>query len=148
MSISVPDILPLLRKVRSLRFEARSEAGTGWDGVGSGSVNVVQPAANVVVFEESGTWQSNRGEVHFNNVFRWTAIDDVLRLEHLRFGPGQPVYLFDLGPDANGTWREVTPHQCDKDCYTASITVEDGQLVVAWSIRGPHKAESIRYTYS
>ncbi len=64
-----------------------------------------------------------------------------------RFGPARPVLLFDMASDEGGGWREVRPHQCAEDCYRASLAVEDGQLVIAWSIHGPQKRESIRYTY-
>jgi hypothetical protein len=147
---SLNEVLTLLRWVRSLRFDASSEAATGWDGCGTGSVAVSEPAAGVVVFDEVGTWQPTtpgRAAFGFKNVFRWSAVAESLRLEHLRFGPEHPVLLFDMAPDADGVWREVSPHQCREDCYTASLGVEGGQLVVAWSIVGPCKRESIRYTY-
>jgi hypothetical protein len=147
---SLNEVLTLLRRVRSLRFDARSEAATGWDGVGTGTVAVSEPAAGVVVFDEAGTWQPNdsgRAAVGFKNVFRWSVVGDALRLEHLRFGPEHPVLLFDMAPGADGVWREVSPHQCREDCYTASLGVEGGQLALAWFIVGPRKRESICYAY-
>ena len=133
-----------------LRFDARTEAATGWEGIGTGKVAVSEPMAGVLVFTEAGTWQPSAAErptIKFNNVFRWSAIGELLRLEHLRFGPNAPVLLFDMVPGEDGVWREVSPHQCREDCYTASLTVEDGQVVVAWYIVGPHKRESIQYAY-
>jgi len=147
---SLTDLLALLRRVRSLRFEARSEAATGWDGAGTGAVAVSEPVAGVVVFAETGTWQPSapgRPAIGFNNMFRWSPAGAALRLEHLRFGAEHPVLLIDMAPDVGGTWREISPHQCREDCYTASLAVEGGILVVAWSIVGPRKRESIRYTY-
>ena len=148
--MALDDLWSVLQRVRALRFDARTEAATGWDGTGTGTVAVSEPAAGVVVFEEVGTWQpsiSGRPAIGFNNVFRWTVIGEVLRLEHLRFGPDAPVLLFDLAPGEGGEWREVSPHQCREDCYTATLTVKGGQLAVAWSIIGPRKRESIRYAY-
>jgi hypothetical protein len=147
---SLTEVLSLLLRVRSLRFDARSDAATGWDGVGTGTVTVAEPATGIVVFDEAGTWQpsaAGRATVRFKNVFRWSAVGETLRLEHLRFGPEHPVLLFDMAPGEDGAWREVSHHQCREDCYTASLAVESGQLVVAWSIVGPRKRESIRYTY-
>lgn len=144
------EVLSLLQRVRSLQFEARSEAATGWNGVGTGAVTVSQPAAGVVAFDEAGTWQPNehgRPAIGFRNVFRWSAISGALRLEHLRFGIEHPVLLFDMAPDESGTWREVSPHQCRDDCYTATLATEDDRLIVAWTIVGPRKREAIRYTY-
>lgn len=143
-------MLALLRQVQSLRFDAHSEAATGWDGIGTGVVAVSEPVAGVVVFDEAGTWQPRdtaRAAVGFRNVFRWSVVGESLRLEHLRFGPEHPVLLFDMAPGEGGMWREISPHQCREDCYTASLAVESGQLLVAWSIVGPRKRESIRYTY-
>ncbi len=147
---SQTEVLSLLLRIRSLRFEARTEAATGWDGVGTGSVKVSEPADGVVVFDEAGTWQPftvGRPAVEFKNVFRWSVVGEGLRLEHLRFGTAHPVFLFDMAPREGGLWREVSPHQCREDCYTASMTVQGGQIAVAWSIVGPRKRESIRYTY-
>lgn len=147
---SLLDVMSVLRRVRSLQFDARSEAATGWDGVGIGVVVVSEPASRVVVFDEAGTWQPRapgREPIRFTNVFRWSAIGDVLRLEHLRFGPDQPVLLFDMAPSDEGRWSVVSPHQCRNDCYSASLSVEGERIVVAWSIVGPRKRESITYTY-
>lgn len=145
------DILALLCRVRSMRFEARSGAGSGWDGVGTGSVAVSEPAAGAVVFDEAGTWRPSapeRAAGEFTNVFRWSAADGgALRLEHLRYGVGRPVLLFDLAPDAGGAWRSVGGHQCRDDCYTASLGVEAGRVAAEWAIVGPRKRESIRYVY-
>jgi len=71
----------------------------------------------------------------------------LVRLEHLRFGPSAPVLLFDMASGADGLWREVSPHQCSEDCYTASLRQEDGRLLLAWQVNGPQKKESIRYIY-
>jgi hypothetical protein len=147
---SQAEVWSLLKRVRSLRFDARTEAATGWEGVGTGTVVVSEPEAKIVVFEEAGTWQPSipgRPTIGFSNIFRWTLVGDVIRLEHLRFGPDVPVLLFDVAEGEGGMWREVSPHQCREDCYTAFLTVEGGQLAVAWSIVGPRKKESIRYRY-
>jgi hypothetical protein len=147
---SAAEVLWLLRRMRSLRFDARTEAGTGWQGVGTGTVSVSAPADGIVVFEEAGTWQpsaSGRPAIGFKNVFRWSVVGEALRLEHLRFGPSRPVLLFDMAPGEGGEWREISPHQCREDCYTASLGVTGEEIVVAWSVVGPRKRESIRYTY-
>ena len=140
----------VLRRVRSLQFDARSDAGTGWDGVGAGAVTVSEPADGVAVFDEAGTWQPHapgRPAVRFTNVFRWSAVGEAIRLEHLRFGPDRPVFLFDLAAGDDGRWRQASPHQCNEDCYTAELAVEGVRLVVAWTVRGPRKRETIRYVY-
>jgi hypothetical protein len=75
-------------------------------------------------------------------------MSEAIRLEHLRFGPESPVLLFDLAPCGGGEWRNVSPHQCREDCYTATLAVNGERLMVRWSIQGPCKRESIGYIYS
>ena len=122
---SIGEVWSLLQSVTALRFDARSELATGWNGIGTGTVKVSQPEPAVVVFHEAGTWQSpGRAEIRFANVFRWSNSGESSRLEHLRFGTNNPVFLFDLAPGAGGEWHQVTPHMCREDCYTASLAVE------------------------
>ena len=133
-----------------MRFEGHSEAKTGWDGVGTGTVMVAEPIVGVLTFEESGMWHPRAADtspVEFKNVFRWSDINGVLRLEHLRFGVDHPVVLFDMVPDEYGVWRAQSPHQCGEDCYSASLMRGDENIVMAWSIMGPRKQEAIRYRY-
>lgn len=145
------DVLDRLRAVRHLRFESRSAAGTGWDGVGTGRVSVNEPEPGVLVFEERGHWQAaapGREPTAFRNVFRWSALPSgALRLEHLRHGPDRPVYLFDMAPTAEGPWREIEAHQCAADRYAATLVCEGPLLRVGWTIAGPRKREAIHYTY-
>ncbi|MGM0615071.1 MAG: DUF6314 family protein [Pseudomonadota bacterium] len=147
------EVLSCLRRVRTLHFNAQSQAGTGWEGVGKGKVKVSAAQENSLVFHESGNWQPNHKSAEhpsafaFTNTFRWTAIGHQLRLEHLRFGVDKPVLLFDMAPDEAGQWREVDPHLCGQDVYAASLTIEGNQIRVAWSIKGPRKQESIVYSY-
>ncbi len=145
---ALAEVWDKLRQTRFLQFDARSEAGTGWNGVGVGLVSVSAPTDDVIVFEESGVWQPpGRPEIRFNNVFRWTRNGDTLKLDHLRFGPDRPVFLFDLTINGDGEWRDVSPHLCRKDCYSANLGLEGDRLLVSWSVVGPHKQESIRYRY-
>src|SRR5262245_37173249 len=139
-----------LRRIRALRFTARSGAGSGWNGTGSGTVLVTAPQDGVLLFEESGTWQPDQGKpLRFRNVFRWTLLDPQrIRLEHLRFGPAHPVYLFDLAPTPDGSWCSLTPHLCAEDCYSARLDEWEQGFHLAWSIRGPRKEEPIEYDYS
>jgi hypothetical protein len=138
-----------LRRVRSLRFVARSGAPTGWNGVGVGSVVVASPAESVLTFTEAGSWQPEGGrEARFRNVFRWSLLGpQAVRLEHLRFGPGRPVYLFDLAPAADGSWSSVSPHVCSEDCYSAELRARDWGLLLHWVVTGPRKQETIEYEY-
>lgn len=141
-------LLDCFRRVCNLRFTARTAGPTGWNGNGVGSVATESPSAEVVIFRESGTWQPARGsELRFSNVYRWSlAGPRAVRLEHLRFGPGQPVHLFKLVPDSEAVWASVSPHQCGEDCYSARLQLQMRIITLRWSIVGPRKREDIEYT--
>lgn len=139
-----------LLRVRSVRFDARSALATGWNGVGTGEVRVSTPAPGQIIFHESGTWQAKgvpTSATRFSNVFRWSAMDGTLRLEHLRMGLEHPVMLFDMVATPEGQWQVLAPHQCGKDCYQALLSFEEEKLLMSWTIHGPRKRETIVYTY-
>jgi hypothetical protein len=82
-------------------------------------------------------------------VYRWTLIEpELIRLEHLRFGPDRPVLLFDLAPDSDEVWISVTPHVCDQDCYTAKLRLDKDTIFLEWTVSGSTKQETIRYEYN
>ena len=100
-----------LNSIRDLTFNASSSASTGWSGSGVATVNVTHPASGVLVSTESGTWTPEVGkQLAFTNVYRWTLQTQTLRLEHLRFGADNPVYLFDLGIVDESRMESVEPH--------------------------------------
>jgi hypothetical protein len=137
-----------LSQIQALRFHSQSRTGIGWSGLGSGSVKVTPAPPNALVFEESGRWVQNGGrEIRFTNVYRWTLLSDRIRLEHLRFGLSNPVFLFELAPNDEGTWRDIKPHLCRDDCYSATLSMTAGQLFLRWSINGPRHDETIDYIY-
>jgi hypothetical protein len=138
-----------LRQVRSLSFVASSEARTGWNGRGVGTVEVREVGEAALTFHEQGNWRSEAGRnMRFTNVYRWTLAGDRLHLEHLRLGVESPVYLFDLAQASEREWRSVSPHVCSKDCYAAVLLLCDDGIVLRWSIDGPRKQETIEYIYS
>lgn len=138
-----------LGHVQTLEFLARSSGQTGWDGQGIGTVTVQADREDVWIYYESGTWQPTLGgaDLRFRNTYRWTRLTDRVRLEHLRFGPENPVLLFDLVPENEGVWKSASGHLCQEDCYTASLLLADDHLLLCWAIVGPRKNESIEYRY-
>jgi hypothetical protein len=52
-----------------------------------------------------------------------------------------------MAADADGIWREISPHPCRDDCYRASLRVENGQIFVNWRVQGPKRDEFIDYVY-
>jgi Family of unknown function (DUF6314) len=142
-------LLDALGRVGDLQFTARSASPTGWRGSGSGSVAVDSPEPEVVIFRESGLWRpEGGGELRFSNVYRWSVVGSrAVRLEHLRFGPRQPVLLFDLAPESEEVWSSVSAHQCRDDCYSSRLRIQVGGILVRWAIVGPQKREDIEYIY-
>ena len=146
--VSNVEIWQRFREVVALRFVSKSHTGIGWSGVGSGVVKVSEPAPDVLRFEESGSWRQEGGkQLRFTNVFRWSLVEDRFRLEHLRFGADNPVFLFEMCCDADGVWHEIAPHPCRDDCYRASLRVANEQIFVSWRVRGPKRDEVIDYVY-
>ena len=137
-----------LSSIRELAFKATSSASTGWTGSGVATVNVTLPASGVLVSSESGTWTPEVGKpLAFTNVYRWTLQPQTLRLEHLRFGADDPVYLFDLGIVDDSRMESVEPHLGQDDLYVAQLSLTSTDLNIAWSIDGPRKRETIKYVY-
>lgn len=100
-----------LGSVSDLTFTASSSASTGWKGFGTGTVDVSHLTTEVLIYNESGTWSPNGGrQLSFTNVYRWTLLPDSIRLQHLRFGADNPVYLFDLGIVDDARMESVAPH--------------------------------------
>lgn len=139
-----------LSRMTALRFVARSAHTSGWNGSGTGSVAVTQPNTHTITFTEVGEWQTDKGQqLSFNNVFRWTLDDssNSFRVEHLRFGPERPVYLFDLTLQNDATWQSMTPHVCRDDLYSAVMKLTMDGIELRWTIKGPQKNEGLLYCY-
>lgn len=110
-SMTLSDVWSRLGSVSEMTFRASSAGSTGWAGVGAGDVSVSHVSRDVLVYSESGKWTMETGqELAFSNVYRWTLLDQALRLEHLRFGDTDPVYLFDLGFVDQLRMKSVAPH--------------------------------------
>jgi hypothetical protein len=148
--MTLQQLWDLLLRVRRLSFVARSASQTGWNGRGVGTVEVRPGGDGVITFAEQGTWlpDGREQEIRFRNVYRWTRAGDLLRLEHLRFGDDNPVYLFDLTQAGELEWQPASPHLCREDCYSAVLLVREDDLLLRWSIAGPRKSETIEYVYS
>ena len=138
-----------LRRVRSVRFVCRSDTPER-RGSGVGSVATESPSESILVYRESGHWQPGTGrELSFTNVFRWTHNrPELIRLEHLRFGLDHPVFLLNVALGADGEWSSVQPHLCERDCYTAKLSLQISGVWLTWIVTGPKKNDRIEYLYS
>ncbi len=141
-----------LQSIWLLIFDAQSRGPTitGWTGTGRGTVEVELVDAATILFHERGTWTPEGGRgTKFTNVFRWTVDPDgrFIRLEHLRFGAEQPVYLFDLVPASEQILVSSEPHVCREDLYAARLEYDAEIVHLTWTITGPKKDERIAYWY-
>ena len=123
--VTLTDAWDRLCAVRSLRFSAKSnDRASGWNGAGSGTVEVTVTGNSTITFTERGTWARDCGkQFDFHNMYRW-RFDwnaDVVRLEHLRHDPNQPIFLLDLATIDGAIFESVSPHLCGADVYRASL---------------------------
>ncbi len=141
-----------LQAITSLQFTAESfsPTKTGWTGNGKGTVQMEAEGESILLFHEKGSWSGEQGrEFAFHNLFRWSLDEQAkqIQLEHLRFGPTKPVYLFHLVQVTANTWESSEPHVCRDDLYEATMKLEEGCIELHWTVRGPETNERIAYNY-
>ena len=140
-----------LTTVRALLSQCHSQLQTGWNGEGEGRVSVDSPTPGILVFNEEGHWQNESGtRFPFRNIYRWTLHSSApqrIALEHLRFGPQNPVFLLDLVPADAHRLRSLSPHLCGDDRYEATLYLANNALYFEWLVKGPAKDEHLLYTY-
>ncbi len=133
----------------SLSAQTRSFNRMGWNGLGKGSVEIDSPAPQILIFNENGKWISQKEQsVEFRNVFRWTFTKSNIQLEHLRFGPRHPVFLFKLKPVDAMTLESIEPHICKEDIYFGKVRFDHHYIQLNWRVIGPIKNEEIDYLYT
>ncbi|KOY87218.1 hypothetical protein AD998_14615 [bacterium 336/3] len=141
-----------LLNIQSFFFQATTTKDTqGWNAQGNGIVTVSSPKKDIIIFEESGllTLPNQQKQFKCHNVYRWTfETEKRIKLEHLRFGEENPVYLFHLVYQDTNTFSSICPHICDKDLYTAHLQLAPRRIVLVWEIKGDTKNERIEYHYS
>lgn len=142
-----------LAKVQQLNFQAKTQAKEegGWNGNGKGVVSIKRELADVLIFQEKGSWLDKQGnEIGFSNVFRWSLDKNscLISLEHLRYGINHPVFLFYLAPSGNTSLVSVDSHLCDGDSYFGQVHFDDHTLKLNWRVIGLKKNEEINCYYS
>lgn len=142
----------LLKNVSTLSFNAKSKSTkeTGWNGRGHGEVSVTINGDNQIIFHEKGIINKESSpDINFSNVFRWTfdRFSGVIALEHLRYGPNNPIFLFHLAPTSYLSLSSVDSHLCHEDSYYGHITFDQFYLKFDWRVIGPSKNEEIDYYY-
>lgn len=137
----------LLRKVSRVDFQFKSRQSEGF---GEGKVEREDDEDRVLIFHEKGSWSSPDGRAFvFRNVFRWTLarVDEMLTLEHLRFGKENPVFLYHLVPTGPYVLESLHAHLCGQDTYFGRLRLEGEALRLTWRIIGPKKNEEVQYVY-
>ncbi|MBS0625509.1 MAG: hypothetical protein JSS32_05615 [Verrucomicrobia bacterium] len=129
-----------LKTVRRLGLHTKSH------GKGHGDVIVAFEGSNKLVFHEKGSWHN---KMDFSNVFRWTLDRSAgaISLEHLRFGPNAPVFLFHLAPTGSNLLASVESHLCEHDAYLAQVVWDKASIRLTWRVIGPRKNEEWEYHY-
>ncbi|MCH9609127.1 MAG: hypothetical protein S4CHLAM45_03490 [Chlamydiales bacterium] len=141
-----------LTSVKRLSFQAysKSKENSGWNGRGTGEVDVSKTDTNILVFHEKGSWKGkDNRDISFTNIFRWTLdrVSGVISLEHLRRGIENPVFLFHLAPSTGHTLSSVDSHLCDGDSYFGQVQFDQYSLKLTWRVIGPKKNEEMEYSY-
>ncbi len=146
------DLFERMKNVSEVTFEAKShsKASVGWKGRGKGEVIVSYDGASTLIFQEEGVRTLDGTDAfNFSNSFRWTLhrIDCLLGLEHLRFGPKAPYFMFHLRPTGKNCLESIHSHLCKEDTYFGSIHFDEHTIHLNWRIIGPKKNEELEYIY-
>lgn len=137
-----------LRSITQIKFRAQSGLRNGWNGEGAGSVTVENPQKDVLIFFERGEWKSTDGHsFSFKNAYRWKRTASSLKLEHLRLGINNPVFLVELHPVSVNKWQSWKPHVCGEDLYSGTLNVHRDKINLEWIVQGPRKNEKLVNTY-
>lgn len=142
-----------LTRIQTMCFSAKSKmpGNTGWNGLGKGTVEVKKIDDYSMTFHEKGSWVSEENkQMDFRNIFRWTyhPTQGLVSLEHLRFGPQNPVTLFDLIPVDLNLLESMDAHVCENDTYFGQVRCDKHFIQFNWRVIGPKKNEEIDYLYT
>jgi hypothetical protein len=139
-----------LQTVKTLWFTAKSHLGENRS-IKTGKAQVViSEQKGSCIFQEKGFWFLDQiPDTAFSNTLRWTLDPhaNLLTLEHLRYGPENPVFLFHLTPTKPGVLESVDAHLCADDTYLGSIVWDKQGIEFCWRIIGPKKNEDLTMRY-
>ncbi len=151
-----PQLLNFWHKLKGITqftrlTHSRSPTEHSWNGKGKGEVLVNTAGDTILIFHERGSWQIKQGQdISFSNTFRWT-LDlhaGMISLEHLRFGPDQPVFLFHLTPNSHNLLTSIDSHLCEEDVYLATVPWDRHGIRLHWRVIGPKKNEEMECCYT
>jgi hypothetical protein len=140
-----------LAKVKHLTLSAKSKgAHEQSTKMGKAEVVITSPSASSLVFQEKGHWLLEQlPSSAFTNSFRWTldVNASLITLEHLRYGPTHPVFLFHFTPFGPHMLETVDAHLCNQDTYLGNIAWDHKRIEFRWRIIGPNKNDELTYYY-
>lgn len=118
------------------------------EGVGIASVHVEKQGEECLIFREKGEWLKRN--IAFTNTLRWSldASKSRVRLDHLRRGVENPLFLLEFVQMGDQIMEAKNPHRCGEDCYFAKIEMLEDGFVLDWKITGPKKNEHLELSYS
>ncbi len=144
---SLVELWDRLKSVERFTFEARSGEGslTGWNGVATGSVDVLCQIPGTIIYKEICQFVPENGEtMQLKNTYEWQQMNGMIRLSHARRVDRQ--HLVDIREIEEGCFTGE-PHLCGKDYYHLRVKLLEEKIEVLWSIEGPRKNERICYVY-
>jgi hypothetical protein len=139
-----------LSQVKRLHFSAKSKHKEDRVIKTGKATVVIAETPTTLVFQEKGTWiVDDLPGPAFTNSFRWSLDINrgLIALEHLRYGPNHPVFLFHLAPKQSGVLEAVDSHLCAEDAYLGNITWSGKSIRFHWRIIGPRKNDELLYLY-
>ncbi len=142
-----------LHAIQSFSLSAKSKAFTltGWNGLGKGNVDSKVVNDDTLIFHEQGKWiNREQNNMEFRNTYKWNLhkSQNLISLEHLRFGIQNPVFLFKLRPIDEFTLESIDPHHCKDDAYFGKVRCDSHYIQLNWRVIGPRKNEEIDYLYT
>ena len=116
----------------------------------TGSVNVLKPSDQELIFTEEGFWDNSKEPIHFTNKLRWSIDKEkkLISLEHLRHSVENPVFLFHFSLKEANKLISAQAHICDPDTYLGEITWSDKEIEYQCRVEGPKKNDLLIYRYT
>ena len=115
----------------------------------SGSVQTKVILSNEIHFNEFIHWENESSLlINSRNTYRWMFCNSGnIKLEHLRFGKDNPVFLVELFPSGKNEWSSIQPHNCNDDLYYAELKLENNNIILSWNVKGPTENYRLKTRY-
>jgi len=135
-----------ITKLNTQCFNAERKMAHSLSGIVSVEINL----EDEITFKEKIRWK-NESSLLMNskNVYRWTFLQsENIKLDHLRFGIRNPVFLVELIKSGQNYWKSKESHNCNNDLYSAELIIKKKSIMLLWKVTGPTENYSLETTYS